>query len=95
MNVTDTDTMRSLQGDRVLIYRHAANNGALLLAHVMTLVRRIDVGGQELRLVNKDERTGQPDWAFTQNWLDKLRPAPANKHNAKWQVTLKFAAKWE
>lgn len=90
MNVADPETMLSLQGDRVLVYKHAENNGTLLLAYVLTLVRVVDVGRQEMRLVNRDSKDRQPDWLCTQVWLDKLRPAPAgNKQNAKWEVTLK------
>ena len=81
--------MLSLQGDRVLIYQHAEHNGSLLLAHVLTLVRVVDVDRQEMRLVNRDSKERDPDWSFTQVWLDKLRPARENKHNAKWEVTLK------
>lgn len=83
--------MLSLQGNRVLIYRHTDNNGSLLLAHVLTLVRVMDVDRQEMRLVNRDSKERQPDWAFTQVWLDKLRPAAVNKHSAQWEVTLKKA----
>lgn len=86
----DPDAMRKLQGDRVLVYRHA-DNGHLLLAHVLTLVRVIGVDRQEMRLVNRDSKERQPDWSFTPVWFDKLRPAPENKQSAKWQVTLKAA----
>lgn len=90
MNVADPATMLSLQGDRVLVYKHnSENNGSLLLAYVLTLVRVIDIGRQEMRLVNRDSKDRQPDWAFTQVWLEKLRPARENKLNAKWEVTLK------
>lgn len=94
MNVDDPATMLSLQGDRVLVYKHSnsENNGALLLAYVLTLVRVIDIGRQEMRLVNRDSKERQPDWAFTQVWLEKLRPARENKQNAKWEVTLKCKA---
>lgn len=89
MDVSQPDTMRKLQGDRVLVYRHS-ESGHLLLAHVMTLVRVVGVDGQEMRLVNRDSKDRRPSWAFTQVWLDKLRPAPVgNKQNAKWEVTLK------
>lgn len=91
MNVDDPATMLSLQGDRVLVYKHSnsENNGALLLAYVLTLVRVIDIGRQEMRLVNRDSKERQPDWPCTQIWVDKLRPARENKHSAKWEVTLK------
>jgi len=89
MNVADPATMLSLQGDRVLVYKHTENNGSLLLVHVLTLVRVVDVDRQEMRLVNRDSKDRQPDWACTQVWVDKLRPARENKHNAKWEVTLK------
>lgn len=93
-DITDPANMLAVQGDRVLVYKHS-DNGHLLLAHVLTLVRVIDVGGQEMRLVNRDDKMRLPDWAFTQKWYDVLRSAPENKQGAKWEVTLKLKAEWQ
>lgn len=79
--------MLAVQGDLVLVYKHEGEQ--LVLAYVLTLVRVIDIGKQEMRMVNRGSKDRKPDWAFTQAWYDRLRPAGENKHGAKWEVTLK------
>ena len=87
-DITVPRNMLAIQGDRVLVYSHGSGGG-LLLDYVLTLIRVIDVGRQEMRLVNRDDKSRKPDWSFTQKWYDSLRPARENKENAKWEVTLK------
>ena len=86
-DITKPENMLDIQGDLVLVNRHTGSG--VELAHVMTLVRVIGPGRQEMRLVDRGSKTHKPDWAFTQGWYDRLRPASANKHGAKWEVTLK------
>ena len=86
-DITKPENMLDIQGDKVLVYTHAEN--AIELAHIMTLVRVIGIGTQEMRLVNKEGKTRKPDWLFTQKWYDSLKPARENKEGAKWEVTLK------
>lgn len=86
-DITRPENMLAIQGDRVLVYRHGAN-GDLDLTHVLTLVRVMGER-QEMRLCNRETRTGKPDWAFTQVWYDRLRPAEENNAGAKWAVTIK------
>ena len=80
--------MLAIQGDRVLVYNHVDDD--LRLVYVLTLIRVIDVDRQEMRLVNRDAKTGKPDWAFTQKYYDSLKPAKANEHGAKWEVTVRY-----
>lgn len=87
LDITDPKSMMILQGDRVIVYKHGIN-GELIEFHVMTIVRVMG-DRQELRLVNRDNKTRKPDWPFTQDWYDSLRKAEENKVRAKWQVTLK------
>ena len=79
--------MLAIQGDRVLVYTHEGDS--LVLDFVLTLVRCLDLGKQEMRMVNREAKDRQPDWPFTQKWYDSLRPARENKLNAQWEVTLK------
>lgn len=87
-DLTQPRNMLAIQGDRVLVYSH----GAAQFDYVLTLIRVIGVGGQEMRMVNRDDKSRKPDWSFTQKWYDSLRPARENKENAKWEVTLKAKA---
>ncbi len=89
-DITVPKNMLAIQGDRVLVYNHVDDD--LQLAYVLTLIRVIDVDRQEMRMVNRDNKTGKPDWLFTQKWYDSLRPARPNKENAQWEVTLKAKA---
>ena len=77
----------AVQGDRVIVYKHVESG--LELAHVLTIVRVMS-DRQEMRLVNRDSKSRQPDWAFSQKWYDRLRPAAENTLRAKWEVTLKL-----
>ena len=88
-NITVPQNMLDVQGDRVIVYKHD-DDDTLVVAHVLTLVRVMDIGHQEMRMVNREsKKTRQPDWAFTQKWYEHLRPADENKLGAKWEVTLK------
>lgn len=87
-DITVPENMLDVQGDRVIVYKHSTT-GSLDVAHVLTLVRVIDETRQEIRMVNREAKDRKPDWAFTQVWYDRLRPAEENKFGAKWQVTLK------
>lgn len=89
-DITKPANMLAIQGDRVLVYGHEANE--LVLVCVLTLIRVIDIGRQEMRMVNRDDKTRKPDWAFTQKWYDSLRPARKNDAGAVWEVTLKAKA---
>jgi len=84
-DITDPQNMLDVQGDRVIVY----NEGNAVAEHVLTLVRVMGIGHQEMRMVNKESKTRQPDWAFTQKWYDRLRPAGENKLNAKWEVIVR------
>ena len=84
-DITVPRNMLAIQGDRVIVYSH----GAEQFDYVLTLVRVMDVDTQEMRLVNRDDKSRKPDWLFTQKWYDSLRPARENKENATWEVTLK------
>jgi len=89
-DVTNPDHMRELQGDRLLVYRHAG--AKLEVVYVLTLIRVMEETGQSLRMVNREGRVPVPDWPFTQKWCDHLRPAPPNNdENARWAITLKTA----
>ena len=89
-DITIPLNMLAIQGDRVLVYSHGS--GGLLLDCVLTLIRVVGSGQQEMRLVNRDAKSRKPDWTFTQKWYDSLRPARENKEGAKWEVTLKSKA---
>ena len=89
-NITDPNEMLAVQGDRIIVYKRG-DNGSLVMEHVLTLVRRMDDTSSVLRMVNRESKSRQPDWAFTQAWYNNLRPAGENKLNAKWEVTLKTA----
>lgn len=86
-DITIPLNMLAIQGDRVLVYNHGGSQPQ----HVLTLIRVIDVAKQELRLINRDDKSRKPDWTFTQKWYDSLRPARENTEGAKWEVTLKAA----
>lgn len=86
-DITQPKNMLAIQGERVLVYSHEGDQ--LYLDFVLTLVRCIDIGRQEMRMVNREAKDHKPDWAFTQKWYDSLRPARPNKENAQWEVTLK------
>jgi len=86
-DLTQPKNMLAIQGDRVLVYTHEGDS--LVLDFVLTLVRCLDLGKQEMRMVNREAKDRQPDWLFTQKWYDSLRPARENKLNAQWEVTLK------
>lgn len=86
-DITDPANMLAIQGERVIVYVHTG--GKLVVDCVLTLVRCIDIGSQQMRLINRDGKERKPDWLFTQKWYDSLRPARPNKENARWEVTLK------
>ena len=86
-DITKPENMLAIQGDLVLVYKHEGD--AVVLADVLTLVRVMDVGRQEMRLCNRASKDRKPDWPFTQAWYDRLKPARDNKEGAKWEVTLK------
>jgi hypothetical protein len=86
-DITKPENMLAIQGDLVLVYKHEGD--AVVLAYVLTLVRVMDVGRQEMRLCNRASKDRKPDWPFTQAWYDRLKPARDNKEGAKWEVTLK------
>jgi len=87
-DISQPENMLAIQGDLVLVYKHG-ENGELVHAHTLTLVRVIDVGHQEMRMVNRASKDRKPDWPFTQKWYDRLKPARENKEGAKWEVTIK------
>jgi hypothetical protein len=87
-DITQPQNMLDIQGDRVIVYKHGPT-GERVMAWVLTLVRVIDMGCQSMRMVNRENKTRQPDWLFTQKWYDRLLPAGENKLGAKWQVTVK------
>lgn len=87
-DITQPENMLAVQGDKVIVYKHG-ENGHRVLAHVLTLVRVMDMGSQHMRLVNREGKVRSPDWAFTQVWYDRLKEAPKNEFGAKWEVTLK------
>jgi len=89
-DITKSENMLEVQGDRVSVYRHGSD-GALELLWVLTLVHVIGEAGHEMRMCNREAKDHKPDWPFTQAYYDKLRPAPpGNKENAKWEITLKI-----
>jgi len=85
-DVKSVDTMLKVQGQRVLLFwRDGEESGAV----VCTFVHVIDVDRRrELRLVNKDERSHEPDWPVGQKSFDAIRPAAPNKFNAQWQLNI-------
>lgn len=90
-DITSKDTMRELQGDRVVVLTHDVD-GVLYVAHVLTLVRLIDLDHEELRMVNRDSKRHKPDWPLSQAMFDHFKPADPedrDKLQAKWQVTIK------
>lgn len=89
-DITVPRNMLEVQGDRVAIFKHAGDG--VELAHVLTLVRCIDVDRQEMRMINREGKVRKPDWPFTQQWYNSLRPARKNAENAKWEVILKAKA---
>jgi hypothetical protein len=84
-DITKPENMLAIQGDLVIVYRHGERDPA----YVMTLVRVLGVGTQEMRLKNKQSKDHKPDWAFTQAWYDRLKEAGKNEFGAKWEVTIK------
>lgn len=88
-DVTNVDVMRELQGDRVVVLKLIGQE--LQMTHVLTVVRVVDVDRQELRLVNRENKTHKPDWPLSQAMLDHFKPVGHGyeEHKAKWQVTVK------
>lgn len=80
--------MREFQGDRVIVYKHAPT-GERELSWVMTMVRVVEPDKQALHLTNRESKRCKPDWPLTQALFDALRPAGQNKHQAKWEITVK------
>lgn len=85
-DITQPENMLAIQGDLVLVYKQM---GGVVHAYTLTLVRVIDIGHQEMRMVNRASKDRKPDWPFTQKWYDRLKPARENKEGAKWEVTVK------
>ena len=50
-DITQPKNMLAIQGERVLVYSHEGDQ--LYLDFVLTLVRCIDIGRQEMRMVNQ------------------------------------------
>lgn len=86
-DITQVDTMREVQGDKVVVYTQ--ENGTLEARHLLTLIRVVDQEKQELHLVNREKRSAKPDWPLTQAFFDHLRPAAENKFEATWEITVK------
>lgn len=82
-NVNDTDKFWEVQGDRVFVRRHGYAD------RVFKIVRVVDVGSQQLRLVH--ETGHSPDWPLSQALWDALQPAtPAvQATGVKWVLALK------
>jgi hypothetical protein len=57
--------------------------------NVLTLVHVVDIIGRSLRLINRDTKSGLPDYRVSALLFAALKPARKNKDNAKWEVTLK------
>jgi hypothetical protein len=79
-NINQIDTLRSVQGDLVLVHDGPVDR-------VLTIVRVMGEH-QTLRLVNKAARVADPDWEIDQVVADAIVPAPTNKVGAKWELTV-------
>jgi len=89
-DITKSENMLEVQGDRVSVYRYREDHVPDKV-WVLTLVHVISEAGHEMRMSNREAKDRKPDWPFTQAYYDKLRPAPpGNKENAKWEITLKI-----
>jgi len=84
-DVKSVETMLKVQGERVLVHWEEEDDSGIL---VSTFVHVVDVNGRQLRLVNKEDRNGQPDWAVSQKLLESIEPAPSNAHQARWQLRI-------
>ena len=84
-DVKSVDTMLKVQGERVVVHWrwHDGTGEGVVLC---TFVHVVDVDRRELRLVNRDERSRQPDWGVSQKLFESIRPMPPNTFNAKWQL---------
>ncbi len=86
-DVTDPNTILEYQGDRVMVFKH--QGAELVRAHVLTIVNVVNIDNRVLYMTNRDSKTHKPDWPLTQALFDHLRPAGANKEQAKWALTVK------
>lgn len=84
------ETRNSLQGDRVILYHRRRQSGEVRLSCVLTLVNVGELNQPScLHLINRDDKSRQPDWTFTEGHYAHLQPAPAgNKQKAQWTLTL-------
>jgi len=81
--VTDRNRMLEIQGDRVLLHKLGVP------ARVLTIVHAVNETGHELRLVNREDKSGKPDWPISQKLFEAIHPAKDNKAKAVWEVTVK------
>jgi hypothetical protein len=85
MDITKPNTMRELQGDRVLLIKHSTGE----LVRVMTLVRVVDTDRQSLHLSDRENKNHKPDWPLTQALADHFKPARPNAKGATWELRIK------
>lgn len=87
-DITQRENMLEIQGDRVVAYKRV--DEGLKQVWVLTLVHVVDEDAHSMGLSNREDKTRQPDWPFTQAYYDRLRPAVDAKTGAKWAITLKL-----
>lgn len=87
-DVHSVDTLLTLQGDKVLVRgKHADGR---VEEWLLTFVHVVDVDRRELRLVNRENKSRQPDWHVKQALLDAVKPAEENKVGAKWRLAIRI-----
>jgi hypothetical protein len=83
-DVTDRDLMLAQQGKRVLVAKaDGSRHWALTIVHV------VDAAIRALRLVNRDDKSRQPDWALSQKLWEAIEPAEANNLNCEYELSIK------
>lgn len=83
MKLTDSNTLTTLQGDKVFV---DGGSDSLLL----TFVHVVDVNSRRLILVNKEEKSKTKEFEefeVTQKMLDDMKPATKHKE-AKWHLVI-------
>lgn len=83
-NVTDLNLILAQQGKRVLVAKvDGSRHWALTIVHV------VDVAARSLRLVNREDKSRQPDWTLSQRLWDAIEAAGPNDLKCEDQLSIK------
>lgn len=83
-DVTDPEVMYEHQGQKVFVFKSSTQ-----AQYVLTLVRVLDIGKQELRLTNREIKSGKPDWPVSQRLWEAIQKAEANPYGCQMELTIK------